>query len=73
MKNKFIILITSILLLISFIFAQTDQGFYGCGMGAMMYGNYGFWPMTLGWIFSIIILVVLILLIFWLIKQIQRK
>lgn len=73
MKNKFIILITSILLLISFIFAQTDQGFYGCSMGAMMYGNYGFWPMTLGWVFSIIILVVLILLIFWLIKQIQKK
>ena len=73
MKNKFIILIASILLLTSFVFAQTNQGFYGCGMGAMMYGTYGFGLMAFGWIFSILILVALILLIFWLVKQIQKK
>ena len=68
MKNKFIILIVNILLLTSFVFAQTDQGFYGCNMGAMMYGTSGFLPMTFVWVFSILILVALILLIFWLIK-----
>lgn len=44
-----------------------------CGMGGMMYGAYSPGFMVFGWLFSILVLVILVLLIVWLIKQIQKK
>ena len=37
----------------------------------MMYGSYGTGFMAFGWLFSALVLVALVLLIVWLIKQIQ--
>ncbi len=58
-------------------FALADVGDAGCGfggMGSMMSGAYGFGGMWLfGWVFSILVLVALVLLIAWLIKQLQKK
>ena len=71
MKSKTILSVLWILTLTGLVFAQSENQFYGCGMGEMMYGNYGFGLMSFSWIFGILSLVVLILLIFWLIKQIQ--
>lgn len=72
-KKKNLILSTLFIFigLTGFISAQT----YDCpmgGYGGMMSGGYGFGGAAFGWIFSILIIVVLILLIFWLIKQIQK-
>ncbi|MEK6906112.1 MAG: hypothetical protein AABW81_00650 [Nanoarchaeota archaeon] len=61
-------------ILSSFISAQT--GDYTCGfggMGGMMSGTYGYGFMWFGWIFSLLVFVALVLLIMWLIKQIQKK
>jgi uncharacterized membrane protein len=43
---------------------------YWCGM---MNGSYGYWAMAFGWIFGLLSLVVLVLLIIWLMKQIQKN
>jgi uncharacterized membrane protein len=53
--------------------ALADAGDEACGMGSMMYGNFGYGPMIFGWVFSLLVLVALILLITWLMKQIQKK
>lgn len=48
----------------------------GCGMSGMygmMGGSYGYGGMFFGWVFTILVIVALILLIVWLIKQIQKK
>ena len=44
---------------------------YG-GMMGMMYGSYGGGMMLFGWLYGILILVALVLLIVWLVKQIQK-
>ena len=51
--------------------ASADVG--DCYMGGMMMGSYGYSGMFFGWIFGILVLVALMLLIVWLIKQIQKK
>lgn len=50
-----------------------DAGDESCGMGSMMYGNFGFGPMIFGWVFGLLVLIALVLLIAWLMKQIQKK
>ena len=77
MRNKFstftILSVINILNLTSPVLAHTgDENFSGCwgGMGGMM-GSYGMG--FFGWIFSTLVVVALILLIAWLIKQIQKK
>ena len=42
-------------------------------MGSMMYGSYGYGGMFFGWITGLLFIAVLVLLIVWLIKQIQKK
>ncbi len=54
-------------------FISADPNDYGYGMGNMMSGSYGLGIGIFGWIFSLLVLVILVLLIFWLIKQIQKK
>ena len=69
------------LLSLSFVSAHTgeDLGEHheGCGMmGGMMGGMsgvYGYGGMFFGWIFGLLVLVALVLLIMWLVKQIQKK
>ena len=60
--------IVAILLLGIFGFRGT-----GYGMMPMMYGNYGTGMMFFGWIVGTLFLVVLVLLIVWLTKEIQKK
>jgi len=76
MKNKILAGLASLLSLITLVAADAGDE-YGCGMmggvGGMMTGVYGTGGMLFGWLFSILVLVVLILLIAWLIKQIQKK
>ena len=48
-------------------------GTYGYGgMMGMMYGTYGSGMMLFGWLYGILILVALVLLIVWLVKQVQK-
>jgi hypothetical protein len=75
-KYNLILVLGLVLSLTSFVSADmgnSNNG--GCwnGMGGMMTGSYGFGGMFFGWIFGILIIVVLILLIAWLIKQINKK
>lgn len=42
------------------------------GFGSMMYGGYGTGAMIIGWLIGLAVLVALVLLIFWLIKQIKK-
>jgi hypothetical protein len=44
-----------------------------CGMGNMMYGSHGVGGMFFGWTIAGLFIVLLVLLIIWLIKQIQKK
>ena len=43
------------------------------GMYGMMSGSYGYGGLFFGWLSGLLITVVLLLLIIWLIKQIQKK
>jgi predicted lipid-binding transport protein (Tim44 family) len=52
---------------------EDDYAHHSGMMGGMMTGMYGYSGMFFGWTFSILVLVALVLLIVWLIKQIQKK
>ena len=43
------------------------------GMMGMMYGSYGWGMMFFGWAFILLVSVALVLLIIWLLKQINRE
>ena len=60
--------------LISFVSADVGDE-YGCfsNVGGMMGGYYGAGGFWFGWLFMALIIVALVLLILWLIKQIQKK
>ncbi len=74
MKNKILSLFgVSILSLVSLVLADTGEGSYGCFGPGMMGGSWGYGGMIFGWLFSALFLVALVLLIVWLIKQIQKK
>ena len=53
--------------------ASADIGDYECGMFGMMYGNYGLGMGIFVWLFGTLVLVILVLLIIWFIKQIQKR
>lgn len=64
--------------LVSFVSAHIseDEGLHhegSCMMGGMMTGVYGMGGMFFGWIVGLLVITLLILLIVWLIKQIQKK
>ena len=70
------IFVFSVLSLVSPILADAgDEVYGGCfgSMGNMMSGIYGGPGMIFGWAISLLVLVALVLLIVWLIKQIQKK
>ncbi len=74
MKKTKLLNILSILVLISFVSAHTGDDNYGHHMMGNVIGMNGMWGMGIfGWIFAILILVALVLLIVWLVKQIQKK
>ena len=81
MKTENVVLIIAVVLLSLFVLG-------GFGIGMMGYSNYGgMWGMMnwmaggsynygtwiFGWLFMILIFVALVLLIVWLVKQIQNK
>jgi len=76
MKNtkKIYLLLISLISLLSLASAQAANNYCG-GFGSMMSGTgvYGYSGMIFGWIFGILVIVALMLLIFWLFKQIQKK
>ncbi|MBI2630100.1 hypothetical protein HYW76_03285 [Candidatus Pacearchaeota archaeon] len=49
------------------------ENFANCPMGGMMYGGYGSGVMIFSWLFGLLSLAALVLLIVWLMKQIQNK
>ena len=68
--NKLILMLVSILSL-SLVSAQQNLGYNGCF--GMMSGAYGFGTgMVFGWIFMILVIVALVLLIIWLIRQLTQ-
>ena len=79
-KRKILVSVLGVILVLTgFVSAHLgeDEGMHHegmmGGMGGMMYGGYGYSGMFFGWAFGLLILVALILLIVWLIKQIQKK
>ncbi|MBT6689825.1 hypothetical protein HN903_00690 [archaeon] len=60
-------------IMLALTFVSADSGDYDHGMGGMMSGSYGFGGMVFGWITGILFVAVLVLLIVWLTKQIQKK
>ena len=61
----------SMVLTLTLVSAYVGDG--DCGMGGMMFGNYGLGGMFFGWIIGVLFAVILVLLIVWLIKQIQKN
>ena len=72
MKNETLILVILGAVVLAFLFTGVGFGGYG-GMMDMMYGGFGSGMMLFGWLYGILILVALVLLIAWLVKQIQKK
>ena len=69
MKKRLIgLLILVLVSLAGFVVADGDRG-----MGGMMSGSYGSGMMFFGWIFGLLVLAVLVLLVVWLVKQIQKS
>ncbi len=79
MKNENLIIGIGVLVFIVLLFGgfggmMSLGNSYGFGgMMNMMYGTYGSGMMFFGWIYGLLILIALILLIFWLAKQLQNK
>jgi uncharacterized membrane protein len=70
--NKTILFVMALALTISLVSAQ-PAGFGSCPMGGMMYGSYGYGAMIVSWLFGLLVLVALVLLIIWLVKQINKN
>jgi len=72
--NKKIFFGLVLMFLVSFVSAHVDDDDFGHHMmGNVVYGT-GMWGMGIfGWLFMILIIIALVLLIIWLIKQIQKK
>lgn len=70
--KKINLIIPILLSLVTTVLADTGDGYCGM-MGGMMSGAFGMGGMFFGWIFGILVLVALVLLIIWLVKQIQKK
>ena len=74
-------ILASLVSTLSFITAHTIEEesarYEGCGMISgmfgMMGGSWGMGGMFFSWIIGLLVIVALILLIVWLIKQIQKK
>jgi len=72
-KIKLLFSIGILLVLTSFISAHTGEDDFGHHMMGGVIGT-GMWGMGIfGWIFGILVIVALVLLIIWLIKQIQKN
>ncbi len=77
-KKLLLSLLGIFLVLISFVSAHTGEDEYAHhgmmgDMYGMMSGTWGMGGSFFGWIFMLLIVVALVLLIVWLIKQIQKK
>lgn len=72
MKKINLVLSGFILSMISLVSADAGDGYYGM-MGGMMGSGWGYGMMGFGWLISVLVIVVLVLLIVWLIKQIGGK
>ena len=64
-------LLLGMLFIFSLGFVSADGD--GCWGSGMMSGGYGYGGMFFGWLIGLLVIVVLILLIAWLVKQIQKK
>lgn len=73
MKRNLTFGVVGFFLVLTLAFVSADiGGTSDCGMmGGMMYGAYGGTGMIFSWLFGILVLFALVLLIIWLIKQIQ--
>ena len=69
-KTISLILTLSILILLPNALAQEYNHH---GYGGMMYGSYGTGFMVFGWIITILIIVLIAVLIYWLIKSANKK
>ena len=71
MKTKLLVILGILVISLTTVLADGDGSCWG--MGGMMGGSFGMGGMFFGWAFSLLIVVALVLLIVWLIKQIQKK
>jgi uncharacterized membrane protein len=73
-KNKLSLFGLSVLSLVGLVLADGGDGVSGgCFGPGMMGGTWGYGGMLFGWLFSALTLVALVLLIVWLIKQIENS
>jgi uncharacterized membrane protein len=74
MKNKFLLIgfliLTSLMGFVSADIGDGDLG--GCGMWGGMTGGYGLGVGIFSWLISTLFIIALVLLVIWLIKQIQN-
>ena len=73
MKKDNTALIVIVVILAVFLFSGFGMMGFPYGMMGMMSGTYSWGMGIFGWLFSSLILIALVLLIVWLIKQIQKK
>lgn len=74
MKKISLVLVSVLAILASLALASAQQ--YNCpmgGFGNMMYGGYGYGGMLFSWLIGLLVVVALVLLIYWLIKQVSKK
>lgn len=72
MKQYFLIVLF-VISLVGIASAQTYNCPMGGGYGGMMYGSYGYGAMTLGWIISVLLIVLIVAAIYWLVKNANRR
>lgn len=74
MKNENTLLIVIGVIIAVFLIGGLGYGMMNYNYGyRMMGGYYGYGMGVFGWIFMILVAIVLVLLIVWLIKQIKKK
>lgn len=54
-------------------FASAQTADFACPYGYGMMAGYGTFGLLFGWIFSVLVIIALVLLILWLIKQLQSN
>jgi len=72
-KLKVTEIVATLLGLMGFVSADADDRYHMMsGMYGMMSGSYGYSGMFFSWLTGLLVVVALVLLIVWLIKQIQK-
>jgi len=73
MKKILLSIIAIVLFGLIFVFADAGNSCGMMGYSGMMSGSYGSGMMRYGWLNSLLVTIILVLLVAWLIKHLQKK